>query len=77
MENLLLLYSLECLDWFTHGGRFVICAVLVEIEVEVVVAVAGVVGVGIGKLLQVLKSGEVGPAMALQNFTSESRSWQR
>ena len=37
--------------------------------------VAGVVGVG--KLLQVLKSGETGPAMELQSFFSESRSWQR
>ena len=36
-----------------------------------------VVGVGIGKLLQVLKSGETGPAMELQSFFSESRSWQR
>ena len=36
-----------------------------------------VVGVGIGKLLQVLKSGETGPAMELQNISSESRSWQR
>ena len=63
MEILLLLDSLACSDWFTHGGRFVICAVLVVIEVEVVVAVdvsisvvdftdvvAGIVGVGTGKL---------------------------
>ena len=54
--------------------------VVVDVSISVVDftdVVAGVVGVGVGKLLQVLKSGELGPATALQNFTSESRSWQR
>ena len=42
---------------------------------EVVVAgVVVVVGAGVGKMLQVLKSGDVGPATAVQVFSSESRS---
>ena len=47
---------------------------------SVAVVVVGVVvvvgaGVGVGKILQVLKSGDVGPATAVQLFSSESRSW--
>ena len=44
------------------------------VVVDGVVVVVGA-GVGVGKMLQVLKSGDVGPATAVQLFSSESRSW--
>ena len=58
---------------------FLVMTVTTTGSVAVVVVVGDVVvvvvGAGVGKMLQVLYSGVVGPATAVQLFSSESRSW--